>query len=157
MKMSHIPEVFYDLDKERTDATPEIAYLQMLGTTDLLNLALIQDNNSIRKSHRFQLIVRDVDHRGLQFAMKLGKLNTHLNPKFTVEIGEWFVEKKNLRFTHNCAADRDTLSLSARKVLWPPMQERCELQNLRCASHTFLDLVFWTLRHPQTEAHVLLD
>src|SRR5215467_8261385 len=146
MKMSHIPEVFYDLDKERTDATPEIAYLQMLGTTDLLNLALIQDNNSIRKSHRFQLIVRDVNHRGLQFAMKPGKLNAHLHPKFAVEIGEWLVEKKDLRFPYNRAADRDTLALSTRKVLWPPMQERRQLQNLRCASHAFLNFMFGTLR-----------
>ena len=32
VKMSHIAEVFYNLDKERADAAPEIAYLQMLGT-----------------------------------------------------------------------------------------------------------------------------
>src|SRR5262249_43488569 len=89
--------------------------------------------------------------------MKPGKLNAHLHPKFAVEIGEWLVEKKNLRFPYNRAADRDTLALSTRKVLWPPMQERRQLQNLRCASHAFLNFMFGTLRHPQTEAHVLLD
>jgi hypothetical protein len=75
--------------------------------------------------------MRDVDHRGAKLGVKFRELKPHLHPQLGVEVGERLVEQENLGLAHKCSADRDPLTLAARKLCWPSIERGLELQDPR--------------------------
>jgi len=71
-----------------------------------------------RPSPSPRLVVRDVNHRRLQPLMKFGDLGPHPHPRLGVEVGERFVEEKDLGLAHDGTADGDSLPLAAGKCFW---------------------------------------
>ena len=52
----------------------------------LLHDAVVHDHDPVAHRHRFDLVVRDVNHRRLQSLMELGDFRPHLHPHLGVEI-----------------------------------------------------------------------
>ena len=102
----------------------EISWLlvEFQGCIILLDLAVIHHDDAIPHGHRFDLIVGDVNHGGLQTLMQLYDFGAHLHTHLGVEIRQRFIKKKNSGLTHDGAPDCHSLPLSAGKRFRLPIQ-----------------------------------
>jgi len=80
---------------------------------DLLEDARVHDRDAIAHRHRLYLVVRDVDERGLQVAVKLLQLDSRLAAQLGVEVRERLVEKEDLGVAYDRAAEGHALALAA--------------------------------------------
>jgi len=71
----------------------------------------MHDDDPVGKGHCLDLVVGDVDRRGLQALMQFLDLRAHGDPKLRVEIGQRLVEQEHLRVAHDGAAHGDALAL----------------------------------------------
>ena len=92
--------------------------------------------------HGFDLVVGDVDHGGLETAVQLDDLGAHLDAHLGVEVGERFVEEKDLGLAHDGAADGDALALAAGERLGGAVEELAETEDFGGGEHAALDFVF---------------
>ena len=83
---------------------------------DLLDDALVDDDDLGGERHRLDLVVGDVDGRRLELAMQPGDLDARVDAQRRVEIGERLVEEEDGRLADDRPADGDPLPLAARKV-----------------------------------------
>ena len=77
--------------------------------------------------HGFDLVVRDVDHRGFELVVEAADLGAHLHAHLGVEIGERFVEEEDRGLADDGPTDRHALALAAGQGLGLALQE-----SLRC-------------------------
>ena len=56
-------------------------------SADLLDPTGAQHDDPARQRHRFDLVVRDIDHGGFQLLMQPRDLEPHLHAQFCVKIG----------------------------------------------------------------------
>ena len=94
---------------------------------DLLDPAVVHDDDLVGHGHGLDLVVRDVDRRRLQPLMQFLDLGAHLHAQLGVEIGQRLVEQKHLRVAHDGAAHGDALALAAGQLA------RIALEQLRQA------------------------
>ena len=66
--------------------------------------------------HGLDLVVGDVDGRGLQPLVQFLDLGAHLHAQLGVEIRQRLVEQEHLRVAHDGAAHGDALALAAGKL-----------------------------------------
>ena len=81
----------------------------------LLNDAFVHDDDSSAQRHRFDRIVRGINHRGLQTLMQFHDLVAHPRSCFRVERRKSPIEEKRLGLKGDGAGDRDALALFAGK------------------------------------------
>ena len=89
--------------------------------------------------------------------MQAGKVQTHLDAQFGVQVRERFIKHKDARVTHDGAAYCHALALPARKLFRFAVQQVGELQRFCHHLHLVTDLFFWDLIHFQPVAHVFGD
>jgi hypothetical protein len=83
------------------------------GSVDLLDVAMVHDDDAVAHGHGLDLVVGDVDHGGLQAVVQLGDFCAHLDAELGVEVGEGLVEEEDLGLAHDGAAHGDALALAA--------------------------------------------
>ena len=139
------------------------AAVDFARASDLLDTPAIHDDKAIGERHRLDLVMRDKDRSRVQPAMQLANLRAHLDAELCIEVGERFVEQKDLRFADHGAAHGDALPLSPRKRRRFPVEQRFEFQGAGdCANalHAFgggnsrhLERIADVLRH----AHMRIE
>ena len=87
--------------------------VQLQGGTDLLDHPITHDHNLVRHGHGLDLVVGDIDRRGAQTLMQLFDLGAHGDAQLGIEIGQWLIEQKHLRITHNGTSHGHALALAA--------------------------------------------
>ena len=80
---------------------------------DLLDQAVVHDHDLVGHGHRLDLVVGDVDRRGLEPLVQLLDLGAHLHAQLGVEVRQRLVEQEHLRVAHDGAAHGDALALAA--------------------------------------------
>ena len=125
--------------------------IELERPADLFDVALVEHHDLVGHGHRFHLVVRDVDHRGLQFAVKAGQLSPHLYSQLGVEVGERLVEQKHLGLAHDGAADRHALTLAAGQRPRLALQQLGDLQDARRVLDAVADHRLLELRDAQSE------
>ena len=83
---------------------------------DLLDQAVVHDDDLVGHGHGLDLIVRDIDRRRLEALMQFLDLGAHLHAQLGVEVGQRLVEQEHLRIAHDGAAHGDALALTAGKL-----------------------------------------
>ncbi len=73
----------------------------------------VQHDDPVRHGHRLDLVMGDIQDRGLQPLVKGLDLGPHLDAQLCVKVRQGFVEQKDLGVAHDGAAHRDTLALAA--------------------------------------------
>jgi hypothetical protein len=99
--------------------------------------------------------VGDVNDGRLQAAVKLADLRPHGDPQFGIQVGERLVEQKHLGLAHDGPAHRHALTLPARKLLGPAVQQVVDAEDVGRLLNPPVDLVLGELAHFQPEAQVL--
>ena len=97
---------------------------------DLLDQAVVHDDDLVGHGHGLDLVVGDVDGRGLQPLVQLLDLGAHLHAQLGVEVGQRLVEQEHLRVAHDGAAHGDALALAAGELARIAVEQRVEAEDL---------------------------
>ena len=62
--------------------------------------------------------MRNVNKGRIQLLMQLDDLGAHLGAQLGIQIGQRLIEQEYRRVAHHRTSERDTLPLTARKLLW---------------------------------------
>ena len=109
------------------------------GGADLLNGTVRHNDDCVRHSKRFFLIVRDVDKGDAKPFVHGFELELHFLAHFKVECTEGFVEQEDLGFVDDGARDGDTLLLTARKGGDTALFKSRKVYDFERFAHLFLD------------------
>ena len=129
--------------------------IQLHRATDLFDHTGLQNHDLVGHGHRFDLIVRDVDHRRGQALVQLGNLQPHPVAQRRIQVRQRFVEQKGRRFTHDGAADGHALALTAGKLAGAAVQIVGQVQRLGGGFDPALLLGLVDLGHAHREGDVL--
>ena len=80
---------------------------------DLLDAAGIEHDDLVGHGHGFHLVVRDIDHGGLELLVQLADLEPHVDAQRRIEVRQWFIEQECFGLAHNGTTDGDALALAA--------------------------------------------
>ncbi|MNN56534.1 hypothetical protein D3C81_1714720 [compost metagenome] len=100
--------------------------------------------------------MRYVDEGGFQTLVELQDLSTHRNPQLGVQVGERFVHQEHLRFTHDGAAQSNTLTLTTGQSLRLTVQQVLDVEDLGSLTNAGVNVGFLELTQLQAECHVLV-
>ena len=88
-------------------------FVDLLGRADLLDASGVHDDDAIGHGHRFDLIVRDVDRRVVEFVVQPADFEAHVAAQIGIEIGQWFIEQQDVGLGRQRPRERDALLLTA--------------------------------------------
>ena len=123
----------------------------------MLQDSVAHHRDAIGHGHRLDLVVRHIDRGDAGGALEAGDLDPHLAAQAGVEIGQRLVHQKRAGMTHERAAHRDALPLSARKLSRPALEQRLELEHRRGLADAGVDEVARLLADLQREAEIFAD
>ena len=132
--------------------------VQVLRGIDLLDEAVLHNDDAGAHGHSLGLVVGNVDEGGLQTLVQLGDLGAHLRAQLRVQVGQRFVQQEDLRLTDDGAAQGDTLTLTAGQSLRLAVEQVLDVQDLgslfarACRSPSF-----GRLAQLQAERHVVVN
>jgi hypothetical protein len=83
---------------------------------ELLDDAVVHHRDLVGHRHRFHLVVRDIDGRGMDAAVQFAQFMDHQIAELGVERAERLVHQEAFRPPHDRAAERDALAIAAGKA-----------------------------------------
>ena len=98
--------------------------------SDLLDQAVLHDDQAVGDRHRLELVVRHEDGRDVQPLLELPDLLAHDEPQVRVEVGEGLVEEQDLRFEAERPGKGDALLLAAGELVDHPVPEGLQFDHL---------------------------
>ena len=129
--------------------------VELLRGADLFDTAGVHDDDTVCESHCLHLIVGHIYGRGPHLLMDALDLGAHLHAQLGIEIGQGFVEQKDLGVAHDRAPHCDALPLTAGKLLRPPVQQIHDVQYAGGVLDPLTDLGTRRTAQAQAEGHVL--
>ena len=127
-----------------------------LRRADLLDEAVLHDDDAVAQGHGLGLVVGDVDEGGVDALAQLDDLRAHLVAQLGVQVGQRLVHQEHLGITDDGAADGHALALAAGQRLGLAVQVLGDVQNLGRLPHLLVDLLLGYLAQLQGEGHVLI-
>ena len=113
----------------------------LLRRADLLDVAVAHDDDAVAEGHGLDLIVRDVDERGVDLLAQLDDLGAHLVAQLRVKVRERLVHQQHLGASDDGAADGHALALAAGERLGLAVEELGDIKDLCRLAHAAVDLV----------------
>ena len=129
----------------------------LLRRADLLDEAVAHDDDAVAERHGLDLVVRDVDERGVDLLAQLDDLGAHLVAELGVEVGQRLVHQEDLRAADDGAADGDTLPLAAGQGLGLTVEVLRDVEDLGGLFDLAVDLRLGDLLQLEGEGHVIID
>ena len=117
--------------------TEEVGHERRLGMlvdvprrAELLDLAVGHHGKPVGHRERLFLVVRDVEERDPDLALDRLELDLELAAQLGVERAEGLVEQEHRRREHERPRERDALLLPTRELMWAPLPEPAEADEL---------------------------
>src|SRR5512136_469359 len=98
-----------------------------------------------------------IDAGDLEVFMKFSDLKAHLHPELGVEIAQGFVEKKDLRLSHNAASHGHTLPLAAGELAGLSLKKFAQFKDPGGTEDPLLDLCLIHPADSKSVGHVVVD
>ena len=129
----------------------------VLRSADLLNEAVLHDNDAVAKGHGLGLIVGNVDEGGVDTLAELDDLGAHLVTELGVEVGKRLVHKEDGGVTDDSTADGNTLSLSAGEGLRLAVEILGDVEDLGSLADLLIYLILRHLLELKGEGHIFIN
>ena len=158
--------LFRDLDIEEVHlggadeaGDEEIArgIVQHLRGIELLDDAVLHDDDAVAHGHSLGLVVSDVDEGGVKAAVQAGDLAAHGGTELCVQVGQRLVKEEDRRITDHGAAQSDTLTLTAGQSLGLTLKQMLQVKDLGGFVDALVNLVLGDIAQGQTESDVLVN
>ena len=111
-----------------------------VGIGDLLDLAVLHDDDAVGHRHGLDLIVGDVDRRDAEPLVQRADLGPGVDAQLGVEIGERLVHQEGLRLAHDRAPERHALPLAAGQGPRAAVEQMVDAEDLGGLADAPLDL-----------------
>ena len=151
-----VEEVHLRAADEGADEQVGRIIVEVLRGIDLLDEAVLHDDDTRAHGHGLSLVMGNIDKGRLETLMQLGDLGAHLHAELRVQVGERFVHQEDLRITHDGAAEGDALTLAAGERLRLAVEQLLDGQDLRSFTHELVDLILRLLAQLQAKRHVIV-
>ena len=152
---------FAEVHRRRTDEAGDEAVartvVEIARRPALLQASVVEDRDAVAERHRFRLVVRHVDGRDPEIALKGRDVGAHLHTQLRVEVRQRLVHQEDARLADDRAAHRDPLTLAARKLCRLAVEVVLEPEPRGHLSRPALALALLHLGHLQREGDVLRD
>src|SRR5262245_11184962 len=138
---------------------PDVAglFIELLVRTDLEHLSGPHHGDAIGKTHRLHLIVRDVDGRDTDFAMKLLQLQSHFFAQLCIEIGQRLIEQQDLGRVGDGPRNSDSLLLATGKLMRKPIAQLLEPDPAQRTPHGLVALRAWHVSPLEAVTDIVRD
>ena len=117
----------------------------LLRGADLLDIAVLHDDDAVTQGHSLGLVVGDIDEGCVDALAKLDDLSPHLITELGIQVAERLIHQKDLGIAHDGAADGHALALTAGKRLRFTVQIAGDVQDFGGLPHLLVDLVLGQL------------
>ena len=111
----------------------------------LYRSGLVHDCHTVRDRKADLLIVRNVEHRDIQFALQLLDLKAHLLAQIRIQIRKRLIQKEESRLADQCTGQRNTLLLSAGQLRRQTLLKALHADDLDHLHNPFANLLFRAL------------
>ena len=128
---------------------------QMLRRTDLLHDRIAHDDDAVGHREGFFLVVRHVDKRDAELALKGAQLDAHAQLQETIEAAERLVEQDRLRTRDEHAGESDALLLAARELARLAVHHRGQTHEINRGLRLDLALRLVDALHLEAERDVI--
>src|SRR5699024_9711051 len=152
-----VQEVHLGAADEAGDEHVAGVIVQVLRGIDLLDDAVLHDDDAVAHGHGLGLVMGNVDEGGGQLLVQLDDLGAHAGTQLGVQVGQRLVQQEDGRVTDHGAAQSDTLALAARQSLGLAVQQVLDLQDLGGLMDALVDLVLRGLAQLEAEGDVLVN
>ncbi len=132
-------------------------FKNLLGGADLLDEAVLHNDDTVAQGHGFGLVVSHIDEGGADLLAKLNELRTHLVAELGVQIGEGLIHQHDLGVADNGPANGHPLALAAGQGLGLSVQILGDAQDLGGLPYLLVDLLLGELTKLQGEGHIFID
>ena len=105
--------------------------VDLLRGPDLLDDAVVHDDDAVRHGHRLDLVVRHVQGRRVQAVVESAELAAHELAHLRVQGAERLVHQERLRLAHDGAPERHPLAVAARQRRHALVEEVLDAQQRR--------------------------
>ena len=123
--------------------------------TGLLQNAVAHNDDAVSDGHRFNLVMRYVNHGRFVNFVDADKLRPRLLAKLGIKVGKRFVKQKVRRLFYQRPAQCNTLLLAAGKVFRLAVFVALQIQNFQCFRSAPFNFVLAQLLDFQTEGNVI--
>ena len=130
--------------------------IDILGRADLLDAALIHDDDSVGHGKRLLLIVGHIYKSDAHRLLDTLELVLHILAKTQVKSAERLVKQQHLRTVNQCASYGDTLLLTAGQLRYLAVFKALEAYDLEHFRNALVDLLLGKLCKAQSESHVFV-
>lgn len=124
---------------------------------DLLDAAAVEDRNPVGQLHGLGLIVRHIDRRDAELALKLPQLELHRLAQLQVQGAERFIHQQDLRRVGDGPRERHPLLLTAADLGRQAVADLRQLDQVEQIGYPPVDRVARLSVLPQSESDVLSD
>ena len=128
-----------------------------LRRANLLNEAILHNDNPVAQSHSLGLVVGNVNEGGVDALTQLNQLGTHLVTQLCVQVTQRLVHQHNLGVTNDGTTNGNTLTLTTGQSLGLTAQVLGDVQNLGGFLHLAVDFVLGSMAKLQSKSHVIIN
>ena len=153
----HRREIHRRRADEAGDKAVDRGVVEFKRLAHLLHQSILHHHDAIAQRHGLDLVVGDVDGRGVEPIVQLLQLDAHLHAKLCVQIGERLVEQEDLRLADDGAAERHALALPAGQLARLALEIILHAEDLGGHLHALGDLRAVDFAHLQAESHIVVD
>ena len=84
---------------------------------NLLDFPFIEHHDLVPHRHRFDLVVCNVDHCGVESVVQATDLHPHLHAQLRIEVAQRFIEQEDFGMSDDRSTNGDALAFTTREVL----------------------------------------
>ena len=114
--------------------------VDILRCPDLLDIALIHDNDRVRHRQRFFLVVGDIDEGNPKLILKADQFILHILAELEIKRTERLVKQKHLRLVHDGTCNCDPLLLTAGQGIRHTVLKSLQVYEPQCIFDLFADI-----------------
>ena len=127
----------------------------LLRGADLVDNAVLHDDDPVAQCHGLGLVMRDIHERRIDSLAQLDDLRTHLVTQFCIQVGQRLIHQEDLRVTDHRTADRDTLSLTAGQSFRFSVEILCDIEDFSDLFHLLIDLILRCIFQFQSKSEII--
>ena len=128
----------------------------LLGRADLLDVAVLHDDDAVAQGHGLGLVMGDIDKGRIDAFSELDDLGPHLVAELGIEVTQRLVHEHDLRGAHDGAADGDALALAAGERPGLAVEIVRDIEDLGGLPHLLVDDIPPLVPEREGEGHVLI-